>query len=139
MLEDAAKFQELQQQKDEDAKKFEETIKEIMAEHNKAVQTIQDKHKTTMEGQIAQTDQLKREIDRTTEDNSEIIKQIKDDAKLEKDDIEKKNQQNQTQVQDMSLKSKAELQLTRNKLADLESEIDQLTRHIQDKEHQLSL
>jgi hypothetical protein len=35
----------------------------LLLEHNKAVQTIQDKHKTTMEGQIAQTDQLKREID----------------------------------------------------------------------------
>ena len=33
----------------------------------------------------------------------------------------------------MSLKSKAELQLTRNKLFDLESDIEKLRRDIQDK------
>jgi len=43
------------------------------------------------------------------EDNSEIIKQIMDDAEYEIEDINKKNAQNQTQVLDMSLKSKAEL------------------------------
>jgi len=43
------------------------------------------------------------------EDNREIIKQIMDDAEYEIEDINKKNAQNQTQVLDMSLKSKAEL------------------------------
>jgi chromosome segregation ATPase len=38
----------------------------------------------------------------------------------------------------MSLKSKAELQLTRNKLADLDSDIGKLLRDIQDKETQLN-
>lgn len=37
----------------------------------------------------------------------------------------------------MSLKSKAELQLTRNKHIDLESDIEKLKRDIQDKETQL--
>ena len=37
----------------------------------------------------------------------------------------------------MSLKSKAELQLTRNKHLDLESDIEKLKRDIQDKETQL--
>ncbi len=90
-----------------------------------------------MEGQIAQTEQLRREIERMQEDNREIIKQIQDDAEYEIEDINKKNIQNQTQVQDMSLKSKAELQLTRNKHLDLESDIEKLKRDIQDKETQL--
>jgi uncharacterized protein (DUF3084 family) len=72
------------------------------------------------------------------EDNKEIIKQIEDDASFEIKDINDKNYQNQTQVQDMSLKSKAELQLTRNKLADLDSDIGKLLRDIQDKETQLN-
>ena len=37
----------------------------------------------------------------------------------------------------MSLKSKAELQLTRNKLQDLDSDIEKLKREIQDKDQQL--
>ena len=37
----------------------------------------------------------------------------------------------------MSLKSKAELQLTKNKLKDLEMEIEKLGRDINDKKQQL--
>lgn len=91
MLEDAAKFQELQAQKEEDARKFEETINEIIGKHNKNVQTIIEQHRTLMEGQIAQTEQLRREIERMQEDNREIIKQIMDDAEYEIEDINKKN------------------------------------------------
>mmetsp|Transcript_20483 Transcript_20483/g.19453 ORF Transcript_20483/g.19453 Transcript_20483/m.19453 type:complete len:107 (+) Transcript_20483:2499-2819(+) len=90
-----------------------------------------------MEGQIAQTEQLQKEIERMQEDNKEIINQIQQDAEFEIKDIDDKNKQNQTQVQDMSLKSKAELQLTKNKLADLDSDIGKLGRDIQDKQTQL--
>lgn len=41
--------------------------------------------------------------------------QIRADAEFEINEINKKNMENQTNVQDMSLKSKAELQLTKNK------------------------
>ena len=42
MLEDAAKFQELQAQKEEDARKFEETINDIINKHNKNVNQIME-------------------------------------------------------------------------------------------------
>ena len=80
-----------------------------------------------MEGQIAQTEQLKKEIERQSEDNEEILKQIQQDADDEQKEIESKNAQNVKQVNEMSLKSKAELQLTNTKLVDLGTEIDQLT------------
>lgn len=63
-------------------------------------------------------------------DNEETEKQIEGDAEFEIKDIVSKNDQNKTQVGDMSLKSKAELQLTRNKLTDLESDIGKLNREI---------
>ena len=50
-----------------------------------------DKHRSMMEGQIAQTEQLKKEIERQTEDNEEILDQIRKDAQEEKKDIESKN------------------------------------------------
>ena len=96
MLEDAAKFQELQAQKEEDARKFEETINDIINKHNKNVNQIMEQHRILMEGQIAQTEQLRREIERMQEDNREIIKQIEDDAVYEIDEINKKNVANQT-------------------------------------------
>ena len=52
--------------------------------------------------------------------------------------INERNENDHNTVQDMSLKSKAELQLTRNKLHDLESEIEQLKREIQDKQTQFN-
>jgi len=57
---------------------------------------------------------------------------------MEIDDINKKNSNSQNQVKDMSLKSKAELQLTRNKLKDLTQDIEKLKRDINDKEAQLT-
>ena len=128
MLEDAAKFQELQAKKDEEERNFEETIADVIETHNINVNQIMDKHRSLMEGQIAQTEQLKKEIERQEEDNAETINQIKNDADEERKDIESKNAQNVKQVNEMSLKSKAELQLTTNKLQDLGTEIDQLHR-----------
>jgi hypothetical protein len=51
-----------------------------------------------------------------------------EDAADEEEDIGKKNQQNVKQVNEMSLRSKAELMLTTNKLQDLAQEIDTLRR-----------
>jgi len=79
-----------------------------------------------MEGQIAQTEQLQKEIERQGEDNGEILRQIEDDAQMEEEEIENNNTQNVKQVNEMSLKSKAELQLTNSKLADLTTDIDNL-------------
>ena len=45
--------------------------------------------------------------------------QINQDAKTEYDEIEKKNSGNLSQVQDMGLKAKADLQITRNKLGEV--------------------
>ena len=80
MLEDAAKFQELTAKKDEEARNFDETIADVIETHNLNVNQIMDKHRSLMEGQIAQTEQLKKEIERQSEDNEEILKQIQQDA-----------------------------------------------------------
>lgn len=109
MLEDAARFQELQAKKEEEARNFEENIADVVETHNLNVNQIMDKHRSMMEGQIAQTEQLKKEIERQTEDNDEILKQITQDADDEEKDIKGKNSQNVKQVEEMSLKSKAEL------------------------------
>jgi hypothetical protein len=73
---------------------------------------------------------MKREIKTIERENAEILEQITEDTKVEIDDITKKNDNNKQQVNDMSLKSKAELQLTTNKLNDIENEIEQLNRQI---------
>jgi hypothetical protein len=78
---------------------------------------------------------LQSEIARVQKDSDEILKQISEDTKLEIEDIAQRNESNKTQVQDMSLKSKAELQITHNRIWDLEQDIESLKRQDQDKEH----
>ena len=77
--------------------------------------------------------QLKNEIEEMKRSNAETMRQIDQDANQEIEEIKSKNEANLKQVQDMGLKSKAELQLFRNKLLDVESDIDQLIRQRQDK------
>jgi hypothetical protein len=67
------------------------------------------------------------------DDNEETMKQIKEDADIESEELEKKYQNNLSSISDQSLKSKADLQITRNKLVEIEQEIDNLNRSIQDK------
>jgi len=67
---------------------------------------------------------MKREISQISKENEEILKQIHEDTDFEIKDIRSKNDSNKQQVNDMSLKSKAELQLTQNKLSDIDNEID---------------
>jgi cilia- and flagella-associated protein 57 len=94
-------------------------------------------HRKNIEIKKSQIDQKKREILQIIEENEEIIQQITQDTAFEIEDINNKNKNNKTQVGDMSLKSKAELQLTSNKLQDIDSDIDQYSRQIQDKDHQI--
>ena len=53
MLEDAASFQELQAQKEEDHRKFDDTLNQIANEHNRNITQIMEQHRILMEGQIA--------------------------------------------------------------------------------------
>ena len=137
MLEDSANFQDLTNKKDEEAQHFEERIGSLVQQHNTAMSKLEHDHRMQMDAQIAQTEQLEREINRMRKEHEEILKQIQDDAKDEIEQIQKRNKTDLNKIQDMSLKSKADLQLTRNRHTDLETEIQKLTRDILDKETQL--
>ena len=81
-------------------------------------------HKTFVESQMSEINKLKEAIALARRNNDETLNQITEDAKTEYDEIEKKNASNLAQVQDMGLKAKAELQITKNKLLEVTSEID---------------
>lgn len=87
--------------------------------------------------QRQQIEQLKQEIELKMKDNAETMKQIEEDADNEIKAIEAKNTKSLSQVNEMGLRSKAELQLTKNKLQDCDQEISKLERAIQDKDAQL--
>jgi hypothetical protein len=58
---------------------------------------------------------------------------MEEDAEFETKDIKNKNKANQLHVQDMTLKSRAELQLTKNKLKEIRTDIETLERTIGEK------
>ena len=128
MLEDAARFQDLQQKKEDERRTFEEIIADTIETHNMNVNMLMDKHKAAMDAQTAVTEQLKQEIETTKEDFAEVLKQITQDAIEEEDNIINKNDQNVSQVNEMKLRSNAELLMITSKLQDLELEIDGLFR-----------
>ena len=79
---------------------------------------------------MSEIKKLRDAINKAMENNQETLLQIREDAATEYDEIEKKNASNLAQVQDMGLKAKAELQITKNKLGEVKTEIDQLQRLI---------
>ena len=89
-----------------------------------------DKYHASMESQTAETEQMRKEIGNKREDNDETIRQIQTDVTFEKEDIMSKNTQNQKQVNEMTLRSKAEVQVFITRLQEMESDIDQLNRQL---------
>ena len=63
--------------------------------------------------------------------------QIRNDGEQEIKEMQMKNQTNLNQVTDMSLRSKADLQITKNKLLDVNAELRMLGMQITDKSSQL--
>ena len=112
---------------------YQNSLDKTKREHLEKIQAEQEAHRKEIEVKNTQIDTMKREIKTIERENQEILDQITEDTKVEIEDITEKNNNNKQQVNDMSLKSKAELQLTDNKLKDIENEIEQLSRQIQDK------
>ena len=61
------------------------------------------------------------------------ITQIEEDRDKELKEIHDKNEENKGQVHDMALKSKAELQLIKNKMNDIKADMEGLERNINDQ------
>lgn len=138
MLLDSTQFQKEQSERERKANEFKMEIETLAEQHNQIVRELQAEHKREMEAEMAQTNKLAEEIQQMKKKHEEILTQIKDDASDEIEQIQKKNKGDLNKISDLSLKSKADLQLTKNKNHDLETEIDQLKRDIQDRQQQLN-
>jgi hypothetical protein len=134
MLEDSTRHQELVKQKENKAREGEEAIQNLIEMQKQSIETNKQHHKKLMESEQNQIDSLEKEIEVMQEKHQEILKQIAEDAENEKKQISTKNQSDIQRITDFCLKSKADLQLNKNKNKDLANEIEQLKRDIQDKE-----
>lgn len=137
MLEDSGRYNQLQVQKEEEKLTYDNALQKTNLEHTNKIAEEKEKHRKDIEIKNNKIQQMRREIKQMEEENDEILKQIAADTEFEIEDIRKKNENNKSQVNDMSLKSKAELQLTQNKLQDIENEIEVLQRQQKDKQFQI--
>jgi cilia- and flagella-associated protein 57 len=137
MLEDSTRHQELVKQKENKSREGEEAIQNLIEMEKQSIESIKQQHKKQMESEHNQIDSLEKEIEVMQEKHQEILKQIAEDAENEKKQISTKNQSDIQRITDFCLKSKADLQLNKNKNKDLTNEIEQLKRDISDKEHLL--
>lgn len=96
-------------QKEEERLMYQNSLDQTKKEHLDRIQQEQEAHRKEIEVKNTAIDQMKREIQTIAKENEEILKQIFEDTEFEITDIKKKNDSNKQQVNDMSLKSKAEL------------------------------
>lgn len=109
MLEDSARFNQLQVQKEEERRTYSNAVDKLKQDHLNKLSAEQEAHRKEIEVKNTQIDQMQREIRQIENDNEEILAQIKQDTEFEVMDITRKNEQNKSTVNDLSLKSKAEL------------------------------
>ena len=108
-------------------------IEKIKQDHKNEILFEEEQHKKEMEYKQTQIDEQEKDYQELINRNRMTIEQIEEDRDNELTEIQKKNEDNKSQVHDMALKSKAELQLIKNKMKDIEDEKKALERQLLDQ------
>mmetsp|Transcript_23102 Transcript_23102/g.26485 ORF Transcript_23102/g.26485 Transcript_23102/m.26485 type:complete len:703 (-) Transcript_23102:9-2117(-) len=138
MLEDSTSYQELVKKKENKLKENNEAIQALVQMQKEAIDELKMVHKKEMETEESQIKKQQEEMALMKSKHEEILNQIREDAQAEKEQIQVKNNADIQKIQDYCLKSKADLQLNKNRNKDLGTEMEQLKRDIQDKESLLT-
>ena len=109
MLEDAARYQSLQEQQQQEAKKFQDAQLAILEEHTEQVNKKQSSHQGDIRKEDEQIAHLQENIRTMQRDNEETMRQIREDADGEVALIQKKFEDNEEKVTSMTTTSKGEV------------------------------
>ena len=132
MLKDAKEFSRLQAQKEREYQNFLAAIEKIKQDHKNEILFEGEQHKKEMDYKQTQIDEQEKDYQELIKRNAMTIDQILKDRDAEIEAIQSKNTSNKQQVHDMALKSKAELQLIKNKMKDIWDDMEGLKRNIAD-------
>ena len=133
MLKDAKEFSRLQAQKEREYQNFLAAIEKIKQDHKNEILFEGEQHKKEMDYKQTQIDEQEKDYQELIKRNAMTIDQILKDRDAEIEAIQSKNTSNKQQVHDMALKSKAELQLIKNKMKDIWDDMEGLKRNIADQ------
>ena len=109
MMKSNEEFKQLQIQKEEKAKQFEADIQKLINDQQAKINEKDREHVRMMDAVKEEIDKLNQDIEWLQKKHEEIMELISKDAKDEIEIIEKKNQHDIAKIQDLSLKSKADL------------------------------
>lgn len=133
MLKDAKEFSKSQAQKEREHQTHLNAIEVLKRDNKNEILFEEEQHKKEMEYKQTQIDEQEKDYQELIKRNSMTISQIEEDRDQELRAIQDKNEENKSQVHDMALKSKAELQLIKNKMKDIWDDMEGLKRNIVDQ------
>jgi hypothetical protein len=134
MENDEIRFKELQNQKEEEARKYNDRLNELYIQHNEKMKELTAEHREELEQQIKETNDLKNEMERMVKEHKEQREQIENDAWNQIDVIKEKNKEELVRITEQGLKSKADLQMTNNRYIEFRKKMDTYNRSIQEKQ-----
>lgn len=111
---DQQRFDELQAQKDEDTRKFEERLHELTLYHEKISNELEQDQKIDLNRQTQETNMLKETIEQMMKNHKELREKIENDAWEEIDILKDKNKEELAKHIDNGMENKCQLTMINN-------------------------
>ena len=108
------RFDELQQQKDEDTRKFEERLHELTLYHEKITNELEQDQQIDLNRQTQETNMLKETMEKLMKDHSKLREDIETEAWEQIDILRDKNKEELAKHIDNGMDSKCSLTMINN-------------------------
>jgi len=135
---DQQRYDELQAQKDEDSRKFEERLHELTLYHEKITNELEQDQKIDLNRQIQETNMLKETIEQMMKQHKELREKIENDAWEEIDILKDKNKEELAKHIDAGMESKCSLTMINNDYKLKKAEKDEAQKQISTKQSDLN-
>lgn len=135
---DQARFDELQDQRDADTRKFEERLNELALYHEKIIKELEKDQRMESDRQQEMTTKLNEEIARMIEAHKAERERIENETWNKIDVLKNKNKEELGKIIDKGMQSKAELTLGNNKHRKRQEDRILKQNDIERKQHDLN-
>lgn len=136
---DQQRFDELQAQKDEDTRKFEERLNELSLYHEKIIKELRQDQKIALDRQIQETNRLKDKIEHMIKSHKEERENIENETWDKIDILKDKNKEELAGIIDAGMQSKCHLTLVSNDFKKKKAEQDLKQNEIKKKQQELGI
>lgn len=128
---DLQRFNELQAQKDEDTRKFEERLNELSLHHEKIIKELKQDQRIQLNRQTEETNRLKKKIELMMQEHKEEREKIESDTWDKIDVLKDKNKEELAKIIDQGMQSKCNLTLIHNDFKNKKNERDREEKGIE--------